>query len=76
MVKRMESLVTGNGRIAELRRSMKFYPCAQCQKAIKPGDYYYAVTIAGGGLGSIKFPWRVHEDCISQFLKITLKGGK
>ena len=44
------------------------YECKECGLPIEPREYYYSVTWAGSGLGSIKFPDRVHMGCVLNFL--------
>ena len=57
------------GRIADPHTARKGYLCSHCFETILPGERYYSVVIAGGGLGSIKFPERVHPSCIVAFLE-------
>lgn len=68
MQRNANAQIIRNGRIAELRRAMKTYICKQCGETIENGNYYYAVVIGGGGLGSLKFPSRVHQECIETYL--------
>lgn len=56
-----------NGYIADPRKARKPSVCEVCYKPIEVGSDYYAVVIGGGGLGSLKFPSRVHLDCINDF---------
>lgn len=58
-----------NGYIAELRKARKSFTCSQGHKEIEKGTLYYSVTIGGGGLGSLKYPDRVHLDCLEEFLR-------
>lgn len=58
MTKAMD--ITRNGKVARLRCARKQHACKQCPRPIYPGQHYYEVTYAGSGLGSIKFPARVH----------------
>lgn len=55
-------------RVATLRKARKSHLCQQCHGLILAGSNYYALTIGGGGLGSLKFPDRVHECCLNGFL--------
>jgi len=57
-----------NGRIATMRMARKEYTCRECGLPIKPGEKHYCVTYAGAGLGSTKFPDRVHEYCVDRYL--------
>ena len=61
--------IVAAGRIAELKRARKIHNCRECGDTILQSDLYYSVTIAGGGLGSIKFPDRVCVDCIDDYLE-------
>ena len=62
--------ITINGKVAELVTARKTYKCDECGYPIVPHSDYYTVTIGGGGLGSIKFPDRVHVRCIEEYLKV------
>lgn len=59
----------GSGTIAELVTAGKAHKSDCCGLPIEPGKRYYRVTIGGGGLGSLKFPDRVHERCIREYLR-------
>lgn len=52
-----------------LRRARKQHTCRVCPRPITPGESYYEVTIAGGGLGSLKFPDRIHMSEKEAFIK-------
>ena len=65
--------ITVNGKVAELVTARKNYKCDECGYPIVPHSDYYRVTLAGAGLGSIKFPDRVHVHCIEENLKV---GGR
>jgi hypothetical protein len=56
----MEAELRINGKIAFLRRARKQHRCKNCPLPIARGQFYYEVTYGGSGLGSIKFPIRVH----------------
>ena len=62
-----------NGRICELTRAKKSFKCSWSGLDIVPGEEYYAVAIAGAGLGSIKFPDRVKVDYIDEYLNRNFK---
>lgn len=51
-------------KIAELRRARNEHTCAECGLPITLGEQYYCIYWAGAGLGSLKFPKRVHIDCL------------
>jgi len=62
--------ITVNGKIADLITARKTYKCDECGYPVVPHSDYYMVTLAGAGLGSIKFPDRVHVHCIETYLKV------
>jgi len=62
-------IVKNDGYIAELRKAGKTFPCKECPELIQKGEYHYSITIAGGGLGSLKFPDRTHTKCLGVFLE-------
>ena len=70
----IEKKVIKDGYIADLRLSRKYYDCVICKKIIGLGEKHYTVVVAGGGLGSLKFPDRVHIDCLETYLQ--RKGSK
>jgi len=57
------------GRIAKLTQARKYHRCVVCQKYMYKDDQYYSVTVAGSGLGGIKFPSHVHTGCIDQYFE-------
>ena len=59
-----------SGKIAILRIARKCYKCAECGLPIGIRETHYCVYIGGAGLGNIKFPDRIHEDCINENLNI------
>ena len=61
MVKRQE------GRIAVLTKARKFHRCAISGEIIDTDSFYYAITIGGSGLGSIKFPDRVKPEHLDKY---------
>jgi len=65
-----------NGKIAELITAKKTYKCNECGYPIVPHSDYYKVTIGGGGLGSLKFPDRVHVHCIEKYMEAVTKLSK
>ena len=62
------------GRIAQITRARKHHRCAVCQEFINKGSQYYAITIGGSGLGGLKFPTRVHIDCIDAYFEKTKRA--
>lgn len=67
-----EKQISRNGKVATLRHARKQHDCKHCAIPIFPDTYYWEVVLAGSGLGSIKFPTRVHAgDCLEKEL-----GGK
>ena len=62
-----------NGRICELTRAKKSFKCSWSGLYIEPGEEYYAVTLAGAGLGSTKFPDRVKVEYIDEYLNRNFK---
>ena len=51
-------------RRAELTIARKVHICLACSRPIVPEECYYAVTIPGAGLQSLKFPERLHVACL------------
>lgn len=62
-----------NGKVIELRKSRKEHLCLNCGLPIPAKSFYYSVTFGGAGLGSLKFPDRIHLDCVDNYLDF---GGK
>lgn len=61
--------ISNKGRVATLIEKPRLpFICSECSQPLPAGDPHYSVTIGGGGLGSVKFPERVHVDCIYQHL--------
>ena len=56
-----------NGKIIQRRNARKAHSCKCCGITIVPGPYY-EITLAGSGLGSIKYPDRVHSRCLDNYL--------
>ena len=57
-----------NGAVARLTKARKPYKCYSCGDPIEPGEYHYCVYY-GMGLGSLKFPDRVHQGCLGRIYK-------
>lgn len=57
------AFIAVNGKIVEKVRARKPHHCHACGRGIDKGENYYKVTIAGGGLGSLKFPERLCREC-------------
>ncbi len=64
-------------QIAELKKARKQHECRVCHQSINKGAYYYSVVVAGGGLGSLKFPDRYHVGCLVEAWQpqLVTKGG-
>lgn len=56
-----------DGRICNLRTSRKCHKCDECGLIIEEKADYYTVEWAHAGLGAIKFPDRVHENCLERY---------
>jgi hypothetical protein len=56
-----------NGSIAELVKARKTYNCHACGLPIETREEHYCIYIGGGGLGSLKFPDRIHQKCINDY---------
>jgi len=67
MIASLPTRIARNGRIAQLIRARVNHRCCVCQEYIEERDYYYSVVVGGGGLGSIKFPERVHTYCLEKY---------
>lgn len=52
-----------NGNYAKLVTAMKDYTCNRCYTTIAKGEKHYCVYY-GIGLGSLKFPDRIHVKCV------------
>lgn len=56
-------------KVVTLRKARKIHRCSQCRELIDKGEKYCEVVFGGGGLGSLKFPERVHSSCLSNYLE-------
>ena len=65
--------VRKDNRIATLTRSRKYHRCSVSQEYINKGSLYYAVTIAGSGLGGIKFPERVNNPRFTKYDQLEMR---
>ena len=54
--------------IVTVRKAKKEHTCSQCRELIAKGQEYCEVVFGGSGLASLKFPDRVHRNCINNFL--------
>ena len=63
-----DTKICKDGYIAELRKARKSFTCNHCHQEIKKGEQYYSVILGGGGLAWIKYPYRLHIDCLEAFL--------
>ena len=70
----MEKRIVRYGFIADLTKARKPCVCRHCSGVIRAGHEYYRISIGGGGLQSIKFPNRVHIDCVDAFLEQYREG--
>ena len=53
------------GRV-ETKKARKIHDCNACPRLIFPGSQYYAIFY-GKGLGSLKFPDRIHTWCLKDY---------
>ena len=59
-----------------LRKARVGHTCKVCGGGIDPGEAYFAATIGGGGLASLKYPDYVHELCREKHEKmVEAKNG-
>ncbi len=56
--------IVRNGKTATLRKARKQHRCSECPFPIFLGERYFEVVLNGSGLGSSKFPDRVHARCL------------
>jgi hypothetical protein len=61
-------VIVWQGIRAEMVKARKSYGCRECGGIIDGGKLYYQVTY-GSGLGAMKFPDRVHTQCLEQCLE-------
>ncbi len=62
-------VINKKGKVCTLRtKRYKSCECSYCAKLIAIGTQFYECIIGGGGLGSKKFPDRVHTVCIYRYL--------
>jgi hypothetical protein len=59
--------VIRDGCTATMTKARKDHRCKVCPMPIVRGTHYYSVTYNGAGLGSIKFPNRLHIECINKY---------
>lgn len=57
------------GHIITPMVARKEYKCAKCGLPIKPKRGYCEIVKGGGGLGWLKFPDRVHPNCLAEYLR-------
>jgi len=62
-------LITRAGYICTPRRACKRHVCEPCGQDILPGDLYYSVSRAGGGVGWLAHPDRLHPYCLEEWLE-------
>lgn len=69
-VKGYQILLKGDscyGRTATLRKARKDHRCSACPEIILKREHYWSIVLNGSGLGSIKFPDRIHLKCLSKY---------
>lgn len=52
------------------RRARVKHTCKMGDGLISPGEHYLEATIGGGGLGSLKFPDRIHLNCKDAYISM------
>jgi hypothetical protein len=71
-----EKDIQTGGYIYPLRRARKTFSCKMGDGDIVKGELYYAVSIAGGGLRSLKFPDPIHERCQGRHAQMIIDREK
>jgi len=56
-------------RIVQITLARKSHSCEECPAPIARGELYYSLYWPGAGLGSNKFPDRVHIDCLLNYME-------
>lgn len=64
-----EKRLRRGGWIFDLTKARKPFVCNCSGQEIVPGEEYYQVTIAGGGVGSFVHPYRIKVEFIEEFLR-------
>ncbi len=57
------------GFIATPRKARTTIVCVNCLGGVCQGEQYYRAVAVGSGLAGIKYPDRVHEKCIDEYLE-------
>jgi len=57
------------GYIATPHKARKRHSCRVCGYPIELGSHYYSLVKGGGGLGWLKFPDRVHTNCLEDYFR-------
>jgi hypothetical protein len=55
------------GHIITVVKGRKRHKCATCGLPIESRETHYTIIRGGGGLGWIKYPDRIHLDCIDNY---------
>ncbi|MCJ7743102.1 MAG: hypothetical protein MUO99_00875 [Dehalococcoidales bacterium] len=55
------------GKILTMVKGRKRHKCCVCPMPIEAGETHCAIIQGGGGLGWIKYPDRIHLDCIDNY---------
>ncbi len=65
----MNKTIVYNGKTFTLIKAKKEHRCIGCPHPILHGEDYWSITLNGAGLGSTKFPDRIHKgDCLSKYI--------
>jgi len=68
-VKEMPPEAPFQHKIVTVRKARKEHTCSHCHSIIQGGEEYCEVVAGGSGLAGLKFPDRVHRECIDKFLR-------
>lgn len=59
----MKISIVCNGKTYTPRTAKKEFTCSECKLPIIPGEDYWSITLNGAGVGSLKYPDRIHIAC-------------